>query len=107
MTKFTVSTGNTALMATSKDYIEDTESLASFVHGTRRVAIESEVLRLSRLYARIVSLGRAFTNLVEAAVAMRYGPTNGGWGGHEIVHRDLKPGNSQTPGNLLTHTNAY
>lgn len=35
-----------------------------------------------------------FHHLVEAAVAMRYGPEDGGWGGHEIVHRDIKPGNS-------------
>lgn len=106
MTKFTVSTWNTALMATSKDYIEDTKSLGSFVHGTRRVAIDSEVLKLSRLYMPESFLWDVFHHLVEAAVAMRYGPANGGWGGHEIVHRDLKPGNSQTPENLLTLANA-
>ena len=38
-----------------------------------------------------------FHDLVEAAVAMRYGPRDGGWAGHEIVHRDIKPGNSPTP----------
>ena len=38
-----------------------------------------------------------FHHLVEAAVAMRYGPASGRWGGQEIVHWDIKPGNSSTP----------
>lgn len=37
-----------------------------------------------------------FHYLVEAAVAMRYGSSEGGWGGREIVHRDIKPGNGLT-----------
>lgn len=62
-----------------------------FVH--RLVRTGFEVLNLSRLYMPEPFLWDVFHNLVEAAVAMRYGPTDGGWAGHEIVHRDIKPGN--------------
>lgn len=49
--------------------------------------------RKFRLYMPEPFLWDVFHHLVEAAVAMRYGPEDGGWGGHEIVHRDIKPGN--------------
>ena len=62
-----------------------------------RVRIDFEVLRLSRVYMPEPFLWDVFHHLLEAAVAMRYGPTNGRWGGQEIVHRDIKPGNSSTP----------
>ncbi len=104
MTKFTVSTWTTALMATSKDYTEDIGGSGSFVRP--RSVIDSEVLRLSRLYMPEPFLWDVFHHLVEAAVAMRYGPTNGSWGGHEIVHRDIKPGNSPTHESFLTRASA-
>ena len=47
-----------------------------------------------------------FHRLLEAAVAMRCGPTDGSWNGQEIVHRDIKPGNSTTPGFSLGLANA-
>lgn len=49
--------------------------------------------RRFRLYMPEPFLWDVFYHLVEAAVAMRSGPTDGSWGGHEIVHRDIKPGN--------------
>ena len=104
MTKFTESTWTTALMATSKDYTEDIGGSGSFVRP--RIVIDSELLRLSRLYMPEPFLWDVFHHLVEAAVAMRYGPTNGSWGGHEIVHRDIKPGNSPTPESFLTRASA-
>lgn len=55
--------------------------------------INFEVLKLSRLYMPEPFLWDVFHHLVEAAVAMQYGPTDGGWGGYEIVHRDIKPAN--------------
>lgn len=75
-----------------------------FVH--RLVRTGFEVLNLSRLYMPEPFLWDVFHNLVEAAVAMRYGPTDGGWAGHEIVHRDIKPGNSPTPDFFTTTANA-
>lgn len=65
-----------------------------------------EVLNLSRLYMPEPFLWDVFRHLVETAVAMRYGPTDGGWAGHEIVHRDIKPGNSPTPDFFPTIVNA-
>lgn len=93
MTKFTVSTWSTAPTATSKDYTKDTGNLGSFVF----YGIDFNMLSISRLYMPEPFLWDVFHHLVEAAVAMRYGPTDGGWGGHEIVHRDIKPGNSSIP----------
>lgn len=61
------------------------------------VGMDFEILTLSRLYMPEPFLWDVFHYLVEAAVAMRYGPTDGSWNGHEIVHRDIKPGNSSTP----------
>ena len=48
-----------------------------------------------------------FYHLVEAAVAMQYGPTEGGWGNHEVVHRDIKPGNGPSSDFHLTLRHAY
>lgn len=62
-----------------------------------RTTIVFEVLILSRLYMPEPFLWDVFHHLVEAAVAMRNGPADGGWDGHEIVHRDIKPGNSPSP----------
>ncbi|CAF9919092.1 G2-specific serine/threonine protein kinase [Imshaugia aleurites] len=57
------------------------------------IGIEFESLKQSRLYMPEPFLWDVFYHLVEAAVAMQYGPTEGGWGNHEVVHRDIKPGN--------------
>ena len=93
MSKFIVSTWSTALTATSKDYTKDIGSLGL----SALLVTELEVLKLSRLYMPEPFLWTVFHHLVEAVVAMRYGPTDGSWRGHEIVHRDIKPGNSLTP----------
>ena len=61
------------------------------------IAVEVEVLTMSRLYMPEPFLWHVFHHLAEAAAAMRYGASEGGWSGHEIVHRDIKPGNSLTP----------
>lgn len=71
-----------------------------------RVGIDAEVLKLSRLYMPEPFLWDVFYHLVEAAVAMWSGPTDGSWGGHEIVHRDIKPGNSPIPEFFPTLANA-
>ncbi len=63
------------------------------------------VQKLGRLYVSGRFLWDIFHHFVEAAIAMRYGPADGGWEGHEIVHRDIKPGNSPTPMLFLTIAN--
>ena len=63
-----------------------------------RDEIVFEVLTLNRLYMPEPFLWDVFHQLVETAVAMRYGPVGGGWDHYEIVHRDIKPANSSTPG---------
>lgn len=71
------------------------------------VGTNFEALKVSRLYMPEPFLWSVFHHLVEAAVAMRCGPADGGWGDHEIVHRDIKPGNSQSPNFFLTLAYAY
>lgn len=79
-------------MATSEDCIKDTGTLGLFVD----VEFNFEILMISSLYVPEPFLWDVLHHLVEAAVAMLYGSTDGSWGDHKIVHRDIKPGNSPT-----------
>lgn len=49
--------------------------------------------RKFRLYMPEPFLWDVFHQLVETAVAMRYGPADGRWDDYEIVHLDIKPAN--------------